>query len=328
MKKIIVFILAFLFPFSGLGELEAHFLDVGPADCCIIVCDGEAMIIDGGESGDSSLVYSYLKNTLKIKHLKCVIATHPHEDHIGGLSSALIACTVEEVLSPYKDYKSDSFQNLVKYATQQGVKVKIPIYGYSFSLGGARVEVHKPQYTYSNVNDMSLIVRITYGNTSLLFMGDSEIERENDLIGKIELKSDLIKIGHHGSKTSTSEALLKSVNPEIAVISCGKQAKESPDTAVLSRIKNAGCNIYTTADYGHIIAVSDGQKIIIDGTQSVEIKSQEQSETYVLNTNTKKYHLPTCSSVSKMKEANKKVVTTTNISLEKQGYNPCKNCNP
>lgn len=327
MKRLLALLLVLLCPVAGLCDLQAHFLDVGAADCCIIVCDGKAMIIDGGEPGDSSLVYSYLRNTLDVTHLECVVATHPHEDHIGGLPAALNACTVGRVFSPYEAYKSDNHEDLVKYAQEQGIAVEIPRQGYTFRLGGSTVEIHKPIYTYRNVNDMSLIVRITYGDTSFLFMGDAEKEREQDLIVETHLKSDLIKIGHHGSKTSTTSALLKAVEPEIAIISCGGNESEQPDIEVLTRLKTAGCSVYTTSDLGHIIVASDGSDITINCAQQ-ENTIQNNTRTYVLNTNTKKYHLPDCSSVDRMKEKNKKTVDITETELERQGYEPCGICDP
>lgn len=327
MRKIIcLFLLLILFPAICSAELQAHFLDVGSADCCIIICDDEAMIIDGGNANDSSLVYSYLKNTLKIDRIKCVIVTHPHEDHIGGLSGALIACKVDNVFSSHSNYKSDEFENLKKYTENQRKTIRKPYSGYSLILGDASVKIISPKYTYKNINDMSLIVHVKYGDTSFLFMGDAEKEAENDFINSFDLKADLIKIGHHGKDTSTSEELLKKIEPEIAIISCGSKETEQPSKNVISRLEKFGCEIHLTAGNGHIIAVSDGKTITV--SSDVLKKDKQNGETYVLNTNTKKYHYPSCNSAKTIKDKNKKVLTSTTDQLKSQGYMPCGICKP
>lgn len=245
------------------SKFEIHFLDVGQADAAIIICDDAVMLIDGGNSGDSSLIYSYLKNTLEIEHIDYMIASHPHEDHIGGLSGALNACTVGKVYSPVLDYDSKAFRSLVKYTTKQGKTLTIPTPGDTFSLGSAEVQILGPLKDYESVNDQSIIVRIVYGKTSFLFTGDAEWDAEHDLVDAgYELDSTLLKVGHHGSDTSSAYVFLREVMPEYAIISVGEDNSYGhPTENVLSKFRDAGSEVHRTDLEGTIICYSDGNTI-------------------------------------------------------------------
>ena len=168
MKKVITLFLAMLLFITvdsnivaAAEELIIHFIDVGQADAAILQCGDEVLMIDGGESADSSLIYSFLTQTLGITHIDYMIATHPHEDHIGGLSGALNACSVGVVYSPVTYYDSKQFSSLVKYTQKQGLNLTVPEVGDSFTFGDAQVQFLSPSQTYSNINDCSIVVRIT-----------------------------------------------------------------------------------------------------------------------------------------------------------------------
>ena len=247
---------------------EIHFLDVGQADSAIILCDGEVLMVDGGNAGDSSLIYAYLKDTLRISHIDYMVSTHPHNDHVGGLSGALSACTVGEVFSPVLEYHSAAFNDFLKNVSKQGKTLQVPKAGDQFPLGSAKVQFLTPLRTdYLSENDRSLVLRITYGNTSFLFMADAGLETEADILAasrdnRYDIKSTLIKIGHHGGDSSSSPAFLQAVNPEYAVFSTGAQTKyEQPASYTFDRLKAANAAVYRTDMEGHIVCGSDGETL-------------------------------------------------------------------
>lgn len=237
-----------------------HFLDVGQGDAAIILCDGEVMMIDGGSPGNSDFIYSYLKNTLQIEHIDYMIASHPHDDHIGGLSGALNACTVGKVYSPILEYGSRAFSSLIKYTEKQGLELTLPVTGETFFLGSAEVQILGPLKEYDSMNDMSIIVRIVYGETSFLFTGDAEWDAEHDLVDSgYDLSADLLKVAHHGSDTSSSYVFLREVLPVFAIISVGEgNSYDHPSHVVLSRLYDADTLIRRTDEGGTIICHSNG----------------------------------------------------------------------
>jgi len=264
--SVLILLCFFLCPYlSAHAEdgLSIHFIDVGQADAAILLCDGEVLMIDGGNAADSSLVFSYLKNTLGLEHIDCMIATHPHEDHIGGLSGALNACSVGVVYSPVSEDDSKAFVSLVKYVGKHGGELIVPQVGDSFFIGTAKVTFLSPTKAYADTNDLSLVVRIEYGNTSFLFTGDAGWDAEHDMIDAgMELGSTLLKVGHHGSATSSSYVFLREVMPRYAIISVSEgNGYGHPSEAVLSRLRDLDAEIYRTDVHGTIICTSDGENL-------------------------------------------------------------------
>lgn len=249
--------------FSESAGLTVHFIDVGQADAAVLLCDGEVMMIDGGNVGDSSLIYAYLTKTLGLSHIDYMIATHPHEDHIGGLPAALNACTVGTIFSPVTEYDIEVFADIKKYADLQSTPIIVPSAGECFMLGSAKVQFLSLGTAYSDVNDLSLVVRIDYGETSFLFMGDAGWEAEHDMIGSgLALSADVLKVGHHGSDTSSSYVFIREVMPKYAVISVGSDNPYGhPSEDTISRLVDAGAMVYRTDQCGTIICRSDGRDL-------------------------------------------------------------------
>ena len=204
------------------STLAVHFIDVGQADSALLVCGEDTMLIDGGNVADSSLVVSYLDQQ-GIDQLDYVVCTHAHEDHVGGLSGPLNTCTASHVLSPVTEYDSKAFGDFVKYTEAQGLEPEIPAPGDTFALGEAQVTVLGPVAEYSETNNTSIVLRVGFGTTSFLFTGDMETKAEKDLLEQgADLSATVLKVGHHGSDTSSSYSFLREVMPEYAVISVGE----------------------------------------------------------------------------------------------------------
>jgi competence protein ComEC len=326
-KKLLSFLalLALTFSFActvtaGSGAaFTVHFIDVGQADAALVLCDEKAMLIDGGNAEDSRLIYAYLKES-EISHLDYIVCTHAHEDHVGGLAGALNYASVDHALCPVTDYDSKAFHSFVKYLSKQNVSITVPTAGDNFSLGSATVNVLGPISQSDEPNNTSIVLRIVYGDTSFLFAGDAERDEEQDILDAgYELTSTVLKIGHHGSDTSTTYPFLREIMPQYAVISVGADnSYRHPSDNTLSRLRDADVKVYRTDLQGTIICESDdknisftteknsdadtlasvGSNITAQDTASADTEGVE----YILNTNTKKFHYPACSSVDQMKD--------------------------
>ena len=242
-----------------------HFVDVGQGDGAIVVCDGKTLVIDGGTAENGAKMVEYLQNTLHVSKVDFVIGTHPHADHIGGLPDVIRACKVKKLYSPEDEFEAKPFETMKRAADDKKLKITVPQAGQSFSLGRAKVEFLAPLGIYDNVNDLSLVVRITYGQTAFLFTGDAERPSEYDMTDSGEdLSATVLKVGHHGSNTSTSYVFLRQVMPAYAIISCGKDnAYGHPHEEVLSRLAAEGAAVYRTDECGTIVCRSNGAKVTV-----------------------------------------------------------------
>lgn len=315
------------------GTLQVHFIDVGQADCALLEYNGNYILIDGGNVEDSSLVVSYLEQQ-GITYLNLVVASHAHEDHVGGLGGVLAVYETGAVWSPTTTYSSDCFDDFMHYADQQGLTVQIPAPGTSFTVGNDLVlTVMGPVQSYADPNDTSIIVMAEFGENRFLFTGDMETAAENDMLDywgeTYDWQVDVLKVGHHGSDTSTGYRFLNAVMPTHAVISVGQgNSYGHPCEEPLSRLNDAGCIIYRTDQLGTIIATSDGTEITFTwGNQSAQPDAAEPGETtavtYIGNKNSKKLHLDGCSSLPK--EENRVYFDSYDEAID-AGYTPCGNC--
>lgn len=330
-------------------DFSVEFIDVGQGDCALIQCEGHYMMIDGGPADASATIYTILKERV-IKDIDLIVATHPDADHIGGLSAALNFANVETVLSPVKSHDTKTFRNFEKYVEKQNRSFTMPVYGDIYELGSAVVEILGPIYDNAESNNLSIVVKVTYGDNSFLFMGDAEGEEEEDILRRNKtLDCDVIKIGHHGSCSSTSDALLNAVKPKYAVISVGNDNTYGhPTKEILDKLKKTNVDIYRTDLQGDITFVSDGKKITVStekNASSQTVNNTKDSKTqnivpsasdvqkpantkYVLNTRSMKFHYPECESVAKMSAKNKKYSSDSAENIVAMGYSPCMICNP
>lgn len=253
------------------STFEIHYIDVGQADAALVLCDGKAMLIDGGNAEDSSLIYSYLEHQ-DVSHLEYIVATHGHEDHVGGLSGALNYATVGTAYCSVNNYDSEAFRDFVKYLDKQGKEITIPEVGEHFDLGSASIQIVAVNGDAADHNDASIILRIVYGDTSFLFTGDAEREAEQAALNSgYELESTVLKVGHHGSKNATEYVFLREVAPQYAVISVGEDNTYGhPTEDALSRLRDADVETYRTDLQGTIICVSDGTEVSITVSKNVD----------------------------------------------------------
>lgn len=251
--------------------LTVTFLDVGQGDAAVLQCGGQSMMIDGGKAKASSYIYSWLKKN-QISYLDVMVATHTDADHIGGLSGALNYAKVGTAYCPVTSGTTKTFQSFVKYLKKQGKSITVPKAGDEFSLGGAQVRILGPTDPQAEGNNSSIVLKVTFGDTSFLFTGDAEREEEQELLESgYDLESTVLKVGHHGSDTSTSYLFLRTVNPQYAVISVGADNTYGhPTEAVLSRLRDADVKTYRTDLQGTITAVSDGKKVTFQTERNAE----------------------------------------------------------
>ena len=255
-------------PAKPAGEFKVYFIDVGQADAALIICDGKTLLIDGGNAADSNLMYSFLKNK-GVSHLDYVIGTHAHEDHIGGLTGALNYAKADIVYCPTTSYSTAAFRNFANAVKNQGKSITVPSVGTQFKLGSATCTMLAVNTT-SDVNNSSIVLRIVYGNTSFLFTGDAEKEVEQSMINRgVTLESTVLKVGHHGSYTSSSYQFLRAVKAQYAVISCGKDNDYGhPHAQVLSRLRDVDLKLFRTDLQGDILCTSDGKTVTFTVTRN------------------------------------------------------------
>ena len=321
---------------SGGNELMVHFIDVGQADCALIEWGGFYVLIDGGNKEDGQKVVTYLENQ-NVQNLYAVICTHAHEDHVGGLPSVLAVYPTQHVYAPTKTYSSNVFDDFLYYTDQQGLEVTIPTPGDHFILSDGTNEVKftilGPTQSYAETNDTSIVVKLEYGTTSFLFTGDMEVAAENDMLdywdGRMDWNVDVLKVGHHGSDTSSGYRFVYETDPEYAIISVGEgNSYGHPHEEIVSRYNDAGVPMFRTDELGTILAVSDGETITITWeNQNAAPADVEPAETtavsYIGNKNSQKFHAPTCGSLPK--EENRVYFDSYDAAID-AGYTPCGSC--
>ena len=329
-----------------------HYIDVGQGDAALVVCDDKTMLIDGGKPSASSIIYTYLKN-LNIDYLDCIVASHADDDHIGGLSAPLAKMNVGNVIAPETEADTRSYNSLKTKTEEQGLTIQHPKPGDSIDLGSSKIEFYGPiTESESDRNNGSIVMKIIYGDTSFLFTGDAEREEEQEILNAgYDLSTTVLKVGHHGSKNSTTYPFLREIMPQYAVISVGDNSYGHPTEDTLSRLRDADVKVYRTDMQGDIIATSDGKTVTITTKKNADAETnptvaeksnayyqteEQNTDTdktekvceYIGNRNTKKFHYPECSSVGQMKEKNKVYLNCTRDEAIADGYESCKRCNP
>ncbi len=329
------------------GELKISYLNVGQADSTFIILpNGETILIDAGEHSNSDDIIQYI-NSSDVTELNYVIATHPHADHIGGMAAVIDAFLVKNIYMPDITHTSKTFENLIDTIDKKGLTINIAKAGKTiFDYGNVKAEFIAPtDNNYSNLNNYSAVVLLTYNNCRFLFMSDAEKESETKILkAGYSVYADVLKVGHHGSDTSSTESFIKNVSPKYAIISCGagnSYGHPSPDTLALFNKMNI--NVLRTDTDGTIIVICDGNNISLENlktqiqprspppeppitsTESIEnttdTDSIDSKEIVYITQTGKKYHRDGCRYLNQSKIA---------ISLKKarKKYDACSVCKP
>lgn len=248
-------------------DMSVHFIDVGKADSIYIKCKDKNILIDSGEKNTYDLVNEYLRRQ-NVKVLDLVIATHPHTDHIGGMPKVIEEFQINKLLMPELKEEviptSRTYEKFLLAIKNKNIAPERPIPGTSFNVGELIFEVLAPNKQYDDVNNNSIVVKMTFKNTSFLFTGDAEKESENDMMNNnFNLEADVLKVGHHGSKTSTSSAFLRKVNPKYAVICVGEDRYNLPKKITIDKLTKRNIKVFRTDCNGTVVFSTDGNKISV-----------------------------------------------------------------
>lgn len=242
-------------------NMEVHFINVGQGDSTYIeLGDGTDILIDGGESKYGNTVVNYLKNLEKDIDLEYVIATHPDSDHVGGLQEVFKQLDVKNFYYPTDaPHDTQTWNNVLNLAKSEGCKVLDAKSGTTLNIGGAVLKFVHPAIDYKDNNEDSVVTLLDYNNTEVLLTGDAESTTENDMVNQNLVGDvDVLKVGHHGSNTSTTQAFLNKIKPEHAVISVGENSYGHPTSNILNRLINSGSKVWRTDKNGNVILTSNG----------------------------------------------------------------------
>lgn len=242
-------------------EIIIHYLDVGQADSIFIeLPNNETMLIDAGDAKSKKTILNYIK-ALGYNNIDYVVATHPHADHIGSMNNVLKTFSINHIYMPKKTHNTKMFETMLNTIKNNNIPCTFASLGTTIvEKYDLIIEVLSPiSATYTNLNNYSLVVKIDYGESEFLFTGDAETLVEQELLtNNIDVDSDVLKVGHHGSSTSSSKEFIEAVSPSIAVISCGRDNKYGfPHKETLQTLKDNKVTIYRTDQLGTIIIKAD-----------------------------------------------------------------------
>lgn len=336
---------------AAASELVVEFLDVGQGDAVLVTSPtGKRMLVDGGPPSSASKLIAMLRER-GVEGLDLLVMTHPHLDHLGGLRAVVERATPKLFLEPGVTHTIPQYGQLLEALEKKGVPLKIARGGRSIDLGGgARADVLGPTEplldgTRSDPNANSVVLRVVFGTTSILLTGDSEADTEQRLLGAgVELGSTVLKVAHHGSKYSTTDAFLREVRPKIAVIPCGAGNDYGhPHKPLLDRLSRAGVDVLRTDLDGTVKVVSDGKKLQLFTEHEAPAASEgpvavapvdaggkpgridPAKAVFWGSSRGKAYHLRSCPGAGKIKEKNR-VGWATAKDAEGEGRKPAGDC--
>lgn len=245
------------------GTVEIHFIDVGQADAALIKTSEGNIVIDTGLDKTSDEFLDYLEGE-GVDSVKYMIFTHPHDDHMGSAATVMTELEVENVIMNDRVSTAAFYEKALDVIEQKNINAIPAVIGDVYTVGGLKMTILAPkaeEYKGDDINNSSIVILAEYGSTSFMFTGDAEDVSEEEILktfGAESLKCDLLKVGHHGSPSSTTEEFLSALSPRYAVISVGKNSYGHPSQEVLDRLSDHNVEYYTTMDEGSIVFVSDG----------------------------------------------------------------------
>lgn len=245
------------------GVVTVHFIDVGQADSIFIDYGDIDILIDGGNNSDGDLVVEYLKS-LNTDNIEMIVATHPHEDHIGGLDVVIQNFEVDKVIKPDLSETTKTNKDFELAIQEKNILVENPEQGTVLEYGDLKfVVLSDKEKDYKETNNFSIVFKMIYGDTSFVFTGDAEDKVEHDILDSgIDLKADVLKVGHHGSSSSTTALFLNKIKPDYAVISVGEGNKYGhPDDIITGRLNLQDIAVFRTDEIGTVILSSDGKTV-------------------------------------------------------------------
>ncbi|ADZ19997.1 competence protein ComEC [Clostridium acetobutylicum] len=248
---------------ANFNNLKVHYIDVGQGDSELIQCGGKNMLIDTGTNESTSNLMSYLKNQ-NVQKIDYLVLTHPHEDHIGGADEVINNFNIGTIYMPNVATNTQTYKDVIQAMRNKGLTATNPVVGSTFKVGSANCIVYGPINTNSeNLNTYSIVIKLTYGNNKFMFTGDAQSSNEQDMINAgFDLSADVLKVGHHGSHTSSSQDFLNAVNPKYAVISCGLGNDYGhPHKVTMDKLEAMNIPVYRTDENGTIVCTSDGNNI-------------------------------------------------------------------
>lgn len=332
--------------------LNIHMIDIGQGDSILLECDGSYMLIDAGDNDKGGVVVDYLKKN-NISKLDYALITHPHSDHYGGFKTVFESVEPDNVVMTEAMNTTRTWEKLIDYIDSKKYNVIFPKTNDTINLGSSKLTMYVPKITDS-LNNCSIVVRAECRGMSALFTGDAEKSEEKDILNAgFDVSANVLKMGHHGSSTSTGNNFLSAINPEIALISCGKNNDYGhPHKETVTKLNKNNIPMFRTDVYGSIVVnlnnntisltTDNGhsEKITVGANQknnssskSSSSKSSSKSSSvkktgkYVGNKNTHVFHSADCASVSKMSDSNKVYFKSYDEAIG-QGYTPAKDCNP
>lgn len=309
------------------GNVQIAYLNVGQGDSTFIqLPTGETVLIDAGEEDDGQTVIQYIKNSGCVT-IDYLIATHPHADHIGGMADVINAFTIKKIFMPQVSHTTKTYENLLTTIQAKGLTIQSAKAGkVLFDYGNLSAVFLSPcKADSADLNNSSAVLKLSYNDKSFLFMGDAEREAEEELLsGGFSLAADVLKVGHHGSDTSTTRAFAEAVRPSIAIISVGENSYGHPAPAVLAALQAVGAEIWRTDEKGAAVVTFDGATLALE--QMEDIRSHApfvDSETIVYITNSgTKYHRNGCRYLNKSK------IPIPLNEIDTTKYAPCSVCKP
>ena len=246
---------------------QMYFIDVGEADCILIKYNDEYTLVDAGNNKDGKKIVAYL-NELGVEHFEYVIGTHAHEDHIGGIDDIIKNFSIDHIYMPKTEIDMITYTEIKDELNKKGIKYETPKIDKSFKMSQVQFKVLWIDDNKEDINATSIVLKVTYQNTSYLLMADATTDVEHQILEK-DIESDLIKVAHHGSNHSSSAIFLKKVNPKYAIISVGTPNDYGfPKQVTLEKLEKLNALILRTDELGTIIASSDGNYIYFDSIRT------------------------------------------------------------